>query len=837
MKVFLSHSSKDKGFVEAVAGLLKPGTFELDSQTFDAGLVNSESIVKALRRCDLFCLFLSENSVNSTYVDFETLLGIELLASGNIGRFLTICLEDTAFAKASENVKFFNVVRKSLEVESTARLIQGSLISAAQLSATIAHPFMGREDEMVELERQVTDHKRPSPKALFISGNFGAGRRTIGQKFYQHQYPNVGRIIPSINIEQFAGLEELYRKILTTLRPTMTAPELRTRIQAYEIAPREEQQRLTAQLLNSLLVAGEAAFLVDKGGLLTDAGSLEPEFNEVVSHLEARPHPPAIVVAPRMIPRSRRRPEDDICYLALKSLVRESTERLISRLLKDKSIAVTDESLDELVKLSDGHPFNIYRMVDELSERGLEPFLANPRDFIDWKHRHSSEYLKRINLGDEDVLILGLLKLVPELDFTAVVSALEVDAEAASEALQRLTDQHVVEASADRFVISPPLRVAVERDKRIRLGKDLQKSALRSLAQSLSIRLEEGTAPIALVDSAVLASLENGGDLPSFASVFLLPSHYVWLAKRNYDQRYWEESIRFAKEALKSTHKRLSPGGFVAACRYMCLSAARTGDTDTFEEGITKLKSTAKDDWARSNTAFLEGFNLRMKGNLPAAEESCRRSYELSPGNQSAARELASICLARGNLHEAEQFAREAHSRARSNPYLIDSLISVLIRRHGRSAKHMSEINDLFDMLANFGEEAGRSFFTTRKAEFEHLWGNNKEALRLSEQAVSKTPNIFEPRRIYAKALLKDGNKLKARDQIDTMHGMVNARIPSERRSNYRPYLETYAEYLTEVGSYQDAKNIYDDHSIFTEDERIAAIRNIEIVQGFRGNK
>lgn len=160
MKVFLSHSSKDKGFVESVADLLRPGTFELDSLTFDAGLVNSEAIIESLQRCDLYCLFLSNNSVNSSYVDFETLLGIELLASGKINRFLVICIDDDAFGKASANVKFFNVVRKSLEVESTARLIQGNLISAAKINTTQAHPFIGREDELVELEKQLTDHPR-----------------------------------------------------------------------------------------------------------------------------------------------------------------------------------------------------------------------------------------------------------------------------------------------------------------------------------------------------------------------------------------------------------------------------------------------------------------------------------------------------------------------------------------------------------------------------------------------------------------------------------------------------------------------------------------------------
>jgi hypothetical protein len=50
MRAFLSHSSKDKGFVQRVAESLRPGTYELDSQTFDAGLINSQAIISALER-------------------------------------------------------------------------------------------------------------------------------------------------------------------------------------------------------------------------------------------------------------------------------------------------------------------------------------------------------------------------------------------------------------------------------------------------------------------------------------------------------------------------------------------------------------------------------------------------------------------------------------------------------------------------------------------------------------------------------------------------------------------------------------------------------------------
>src|SRR6185437_11109842 len=115
----------------------------------------------------------------------------------------------------------------------------------------------------------------------FISGNAGTGRRAIAHTFYEAQYPHVGKIFPSINIDSYSGFEEIYRKILTELRPTMSVTELKTRAHAFQIASDSEKPRQIAQLMNSLLPAGEAAFLIDTGGMLTDAGALETEIDQI----------------------------------------------------------------------------------------------------------------------------------------------------------------------------------------------------------------------------------------------------------------------------------------------------------------------------------------------------------------------------------------------------------------------------------------------------------------------------------------------------------------------------------------------------------------------------
>lgn len=89
-------------------------------------------------------------------------------------------------------------------------------------------------------------------------------------------------------------------------------------------------------------------------------------------------------ISPRMIPKRLRRAADDLAYLSVSALTREDTERLITGLLKECDVRVKSGQLEKLVDIADQHPFNIYRMVDLVSETSVDLFLSNPRDFIEW---------------------------------------------------------------------------------------------------------------------------------------------------------------------------------------------------------------------------------------------------------------------------------------------------------------------------------------------------------------------------------------------------------------------------------------------------------------------
>ena len=277
--------------------------------------------------------------------------------------------------------------------------------------------------------------------------------------------------------------------------------------------------------------------------------------------------------------------------------------------------------------------------------------------------------------------------------------------------------------------------------------------------------------------------LQGDGAPSELFAAFLLPSHYVWLARRRYDEGHPADTVRLARSALES-QQRLSPAGIVEACRLLCLASARLGLAQDFDDGISILRTRVNDPWAASNLNFLLGFNARMNGNLPEAELYMREAYRFSPGNFSAARELAHICLVRGNLPDAEEFARESYTVAHDNPYIIDVLLEVLLNSiDGRKLRENEEVQNLLQKLQEVGDDENQSFYKTRRAEYEWRTGNLSEACRIADEAIAKTPNLFSPHALRAQIYLDRGNRTVALDELKTMERMIGRPRTAEKRS------------------------------------------------------
>lgn len=534
-----------------------------------------------------------------------------------------------------------------------------------------------------------------------------------------------------------------------------------------------------------------------------------------------------------MIPRLQRG-NLNIAYCALPSMTNAQIRQLAGSLLSDAKITYTNDDLEQIISLSDGHPLNVKFFTEQAKEYTLPVALADTGELTQWKKNRGSEFLRKINFTDEEKTILGALRDLNTLDFPTIQRIVAGEIAVSGKALARLMDFHVVEGAGDTYQVSPPLRIAVGRDNRFALDANRRQTVLNIVSNLLTTERSEDEFQVSMIDAGILATLQAGKEIPEMFSSFLLPSHQIWLARRHYDDKRWPECARLALIALDSV-QQLSPAGKVEACRLLCLSSARMDRQDDFKQGIAMLRRWADDSWAQSNVHFLLGFNARLDGNLPLAEQQFRDAYGKSQGNFSAIRELAAICKIRNDLDQAEFFARKAFERAPDNGYILDILLSVLIAcDRNKLREREPEIEFVFQRLKSIGEESGRSFYTTRRAEYELKQGNIPEASRMIDAAAEQTPGIFDVHALRARIYLERGIKSIAMEEIEKMRRVVYRESAGERRTNLRPLREIESSYFASTGDFQAAKKIYDDRNVFTEKEAQDAVRAIDYEQAIR---
>jgi hypothetical protein len=398
MKAFLSHSSRDKSIVEQVTAQLGAANVELDSETFDRGLLSVTAIQEALRRSSLFVLFLSKDALESGIVRYEALLAQELFARGVIDRFLVVCLDESSFSSADENWKSFNFVRKAASPQSIARLIQHHLILFQSKISGITQPFVGRLKELSDIKERLIEPALSHLRGIYVSGFSGIGRRTFVRRLFSDVYPSVISIFPEITIDELDGLEEIYRKLSEKLAPVSTLSAYRTRILAFATESEVGKERLIVQLLERVIDAREAIFIVDRGGLLDHEGSFQSPMRKVVAQLNPQRRPCVIFIAERMMPQIRQHEVDGLVYCRLSPLSADESKQLFGLMLRNAGTDYSSDELVELAKLSDGHPFNIAFIMEAVKHYGIQVVLGDPSEIARWKRRRGFRFF------DEDYL-------------------------------------------------------------------------------------------------------------------------------------------------------------------------------------------------------------------------------------------------------------------------------------------------------------------------------------------------------------------------------------------------------------------------------------------------
>jgi tetratricopeptide (TPR) repeat protein len=378
----------------------------------------------------------------------------------------------------------------------------------------------------------------------------------------------------------------------------------------------------------------------------------------------------------------------------------------------------------------------------------------------------ATAFIQGASISDNGARLLGVLNNyfnVPAEFVDALFNTFEEGLAASAE----LLDQHLIVDGNGIYSVSPPLADAIARDERFRLGNNAAVEIARIFARVFDEYRDENAIPVGLIDAGSIAAIENGSAASSWASQFVLPSHYIYLARRSYDRRDYDRSIEFCESAI-GYRGSLTTNAYIYACRTLGMSAARRGKDELVTRAVGLLNGT-KERLAQVYASYVLGFNDRLLGRFGDAQSHYEDALKTLKNEVSLLRELALVSLLQREVWQAIGYGERALDHAQTSPYILDIVARarILAAKDRHALQYDFEIKDILRRLENACAGKDISLFDLREAEYRLALDEKEVAMSAVEEAVRKTPDLAAPYLMRARIHLAAGRTSKARVDRD----------------------------------------------------------------------
>ena len=806
LKAFLSHSSKDKNFVEAVFRTLGAAQAEYDQATFDVGRLNAENIFSSLERSAVFVLFLSKNSISSPFVTEEQRLALEMRGRGAMRRILILAIDHTSFNALPSWLRDINVAQHLSTPKACARRIQTILLQTQAEFRSNVRIFVGRNEEKRDLTEALAQPSGSSPIALAIAGHDGIGRRTFANEVLTSVFPNLGLVPPQITLGSQDSIDDLFRKLYGVLYSS----SVQTIVDDFESFVGLSYSSKISRIINLVEIihnGGEVLFLNDEGGMLTNEGHYQQYIIDSLKPFGDAIRPIAVFIHNRMPPFSYRATQKRIYFCLLKPFNDEDIKSIMGLRLKQYNIPYDSEQIDNLIESIEGHPFNVNYIVGVAKSYGLEQFFLMRDEFNAWRRRRANEFINQIEFSETDKKIMSIISQFRFVPIEMLVNTIESSQTEISISLRNLEDSGCIERNQYYYRLSSPLRDAIQRDSRFQMDKDLRQKTAQSVVEVVAGYKNDDNVSVELIEVGITASIVSGeSDKYKFLTDIILPSHFLRLARQSYDRNDHKLAVDLCEQAL-SREVLLTEEGKIEALRIRGLSLARLRERGKLKDNNSDLRRVGS-KYAKIIAFFLEGFDNRLAGDLDGAESAFLKGYSLGHENYHIMRELAQVYLRQGRFAEAETYARKAHEFAPTNPFQIDMLISVLVGKAQCRDEILDsqEIRTLMKDLERYDEKEGRTFFLAKQADLALIAGNITEALEWADKAVQLSPNRFTSLMTRAQIRMKAGDLAGVSHDLDLMKTIIDDSSTGEGKSWLVEYDKIKIRLYLEQRRYRDAK-------------------------------
>ena len=574
IRCFLSHSSKDKKFyIEIVAKKVGIANCIYDKFTFEEGMRPLDEILKGLNKTDLFVLFLSENALQSEWVNFEIINAKRMLDSSLIDRIFPIIID--------ENIHYSDKrIPQWMRDEYNLKYISRPVIAAGRIRQRLreiswkTHPnlkeksniFVGRNSLINTFEERIDDFDKIKPSCVIATGVPSIGRRSllahclIKSNIFDESYR------PSyIYLNAQDSIEDLIIKIYDLgFSKDRILPNFMSTLM-------QDKVKLAIDLADDIQKSREVVFLIDHGCIVTYDRQICEWYINIINEISNSEILTFCVIS-RYLPDSRLMRELNHTFVInVPELSIKERKGLILRYSKEEGLNLSKNDLAFFLNLLSGYPEQIFFTVNLIKDINL----AEAKNASYLIVEYNSLKVQHLLSKWEDEEAINFLRLLSEFEFISYDLVFEIVGEDATyrKLIEDFRTSALVEfigANKEYISVSDNVRDYVRR-QRLKL-KDEYRDKLSIHVNNFLKTYKNEEKDLSDFLYSLKASLKAG---ELIEEKYLIPSHFLKTIKELYDEeRKYSEVVKLADKVLES-NQYLDPKFLQNVRYYLCLALAR----------------------------------------------------------------------------------------------------------------------------------------------------------------------------------------------------------------------------------------------------------------------
>ncbi|MDR1774003.1 MAG: TIR domain-containing protein [Clostridioides sp.] len=675
-KAFLSHSSKDKDLVLKVAQHLGNKNCVLDKISFDPGRKTLEQIFSELDSSDIFVLFISNESLESTWVKKEINRAKENLNNDYLDRIIPIIIDENITYSDTRipnwiakpyNLKF--IKNEVIILKKIRQALKEVNFKKTKFNQEIEKNFVGRNAEMEKFENDINNIDNWTPTYIIAYNSFeGIGRRTfLKNALRKYELTNYLDSPTTITIDSKESIENFIYKLNTISK----IPEIVD--YDFSVLSIESKIEMAVKLLKQFMDYKELVFVIDEGGIVLPNNTIVDWFKSLVNN-ELFDNNLILCLISKFRPNEvQLRQEKKSLVYRIPELSKPESKNLFLRLLKIYQLEnLRREDKEFFIEHLNGIPSQIIYAVNLIEINPLEA-KKNINEIVEYSDRFSSTILNHLN-DTPNAYQLAVFLSTSEIFSIDLINKVFGENDDTSAALQKLFDLSLfnfVFGGYEYVKLNPTLSDFINRSK-IRIDNEYN-DRLNNVTKEL---LKEDLDKIIIDDySEFMITLQNMlVNRIKIPKKYFIPSLIIKNVIKEYDKGNYDYVIRICLELLENSNYDQQ---IIWETNYrLTLAYARTRN-DKFFHYISFFKNEINN----LDYYFLLGFYHRHKGNKSKALEYYHKALEYYPEHPRTKREIVNLYLSLGQYEDALELAKENYEKRKTNIYHIHSYFISVIRR------------------------------------------------------------------------------------------------------------------------------------------------------------